>query len=584
MISRPPLIVAGMHRSATSLVASFLAAAGVDMGRHLVAADERNPRGYWEDSRFLELNRTMLAEAAGEVTDGWPDWGIGDEATLDETSFAPYRARAAELVAAASVSSAAAWGWKDPRTALALRFWREVCPGARFVLVFRDPAEVQASIERLGQPVFLERPQLGTVAWLRYNRALLDFAETYPDECLVVGAPGLLRRPDRVFELVRDRAGVALTGNPWQVAAQVADPGLLRPPPAAFSPAVPAELASESRELFAVLEERADIPARAPSGPRVSVVIPCLDDGAYLPDALASTAALDAEVLVVDDGSTDPATVRELDRVAAEGWAVRRVTHRGLPAARNAGFRLARHDYLVPLDADNRLCPSFVDRAVAALDRDPGLAAVYGDVMLFGGATGTRRPGPVALADLITDNQVDACAVIRRAAWADAGGYDEAFTAWEDWDLWLTMLERGWRLKYLPAPALEYRVRDGMLARLVASERQQSELRALLLRKHGPSFARHLPRVSRAWARSLAHTVADDPGMASPPVLAALAPDAREREMPPVSDRAAWHGRVLRTAWRACDGARRVAHGVRRARRGAGNAWRGLRRLEPLAR
>src|SRR5947199_6137561 len=69
-----PLLLAGMHRSGTSLVASWLARAGVDLGRDLLPADAGNPTGYFEALSFLDLDRRMLLAATPEEP-GHRDWG-----------------------------------------------------------------------------------------------------------------------------------------------------------------------------------------------------------------------------------------------------------------------------------------------------------------------------------------------------------------------------------------------------------------------------------------------------------------------------------------------------------------------------
>ena len=70
-----PIVVAGMHRSGTSLVASVLSMLGVSLGSTLLGADRNNPKGYFEDTDFLRLNREMLAAATIAGEPGHQDWG-----------------------------------------------------------------------------------------------------------------------------------------------------------------------------------------------------------------------------------------------------------------------------------------------------------------------------------------------------------------------------------------------------------------------------------------------------------------------------------------------------------------------------
>src|SRR5271156_2351481 len=91
---------------------------------------------------------------------------------------------------------------------------------------------------------------------------------------------------------------------------------------------------------------------------KVSVVIPCFNHGAFLPEAVASVINIkrnDIELIVVDDGSTDERTGKEMDALVAQGINVVRQENKGLAAARNAGILLAKGEYILPLDADNRL-------------------------------------------------------------------------------------------------------------------------------------------------------------------------------------------------------------------------------------
>src|SRR5258706_9449184 len=198
---------------------------------------------------------------------------------------------------------------------------------------------------------------------------------------------------------------------------------------------------------------------------RLSVIIPCHDDGDYLIEAVASVErnAPATELIVVDDGSSQPRTREVLAALRDAGHRVIEQPHAGLSAARNAGIAAATGDYLLPLDADNRLLPGFIEEAIAQLDADPAVGVAYVDRREFGARTGDVAVPELDLPRLLWSNYIDACAVVRRTVWSDVGGYDVAFTDWEDWDFWLGAAERGWRFVHLPRPAFEYRVRPDSL-------------------------------------------------------------------------------------------------------------------------
>jgi glycosyltransferase involved in cell wall biosynthesis len=197
----------------------------------------------------------------------------------------------------------------------------------------------------------------------------------------------------------------------------------------------------------------------------VSIVIPCFNDGRFLGEAVASAlACVDprCEVIVVDDGSDEPATLEALDEVRGTAVTVLERPHRGPGAARNAGIEAASGRFILPLDADNRLRPRYAALGCELLDRDPGIAIVYGDAELFGERTGIRRPRAFELERLLRGNYIDTCAVFRREVWEQTGGYATAVISWEDWSFWLAAAEAGFGFHYVPEVLFEYRVRaDG---------------------------------------------------------------------------------------------------------------------------
>lgn len=493
-----PWIVAGMHRSGTSLLASTLVAAGVDMGAHLLAGDARNPPGYFEDVELLDLHRRMLVAACPGDAAGHADWGWTEAERLDRSAFAVFRDEARALVAARRATGRP-WGFKDPRATLLLDFWLELAPDARFLLPYRPPWEVAASMQRLGAEVFLRRPDFGVRIWELYNRHLLDFRRRHPDRTLLVATGAAVDDSRRFGELLGERLGLAATAD--ALAGRLRPELLHRTPPADPLVAVAAAAYPECRDLLAALDAAADLPGdalwdRAPprppqavAEPRVAVVVPCFEHGDFVVEAVASVARsipLPHELVVVDDGSEGTRTRAILGNLRAAGFDVRERPHRGLAAARNHGFAVTRAPYVIPLDADNLLLPDFVAAALDVLDGDDAIAAVYGDRVEAGLRSGRVEIGDFDAEVMVSANYVDACAVIRRATWEACGGYDEAMPAqgYEDWDLWLAAIARGSRLRWLPRPAFVYRVRpDSMLAVLDASPRR-ADVEHYLAAKH----------------------------------------------------------------------------------------------------
>lgn len=477
----PPLrlIVTGMHRSGTSFVASLLAAWNVRMGDQLLPADRGNPAGYFEDVDFLELNRRILV-ACTPPEDGHRDWGWTESENFDAGQLPAHRNAAAALVAARE-RAGGPWGWKDPRTSMLLDFWDDVLGReARFLFLYRHPWEVADSMLRTGADVWLTHPGYPARIWTQYNRRILDFHRRHRDRTLLVSTNRMLRDPEAFVAAVRRHFGIE--ANAEAITRLRAENSFVSTSDDDPLPRLWRYTNAEAMETLGALDDVADVgndrrweaasTTRAPRNtprpgeqPRLAVVIPCHDDGDYLIDAVASVErnAPAAELIIVDDGSTQPRTRQVLAALREAGHRVIEQPHSGLSAARNCGIAASAGDYFLPLDADNRLLPGFAADAVALLDADPAAGVVYGDRREFGARSGDVAVPELDLARLLWSNYIDACAVVRRAVWSDVGGYDFAFPAWEDWDFWLGAAERGWRFLHRPQPAFEYRIRPDSL-------------------------------------------------------------------------------------------------------------------------
>jgi len=203
--------------------------------------------------------------------------------------------------------------------------------------------------------------------------------------------------------------------------------------------------------------------------PRVSVVIPCYNLGQYLDEAVSSVTAQtfqDFEILIVDDGSTDAATQTVLAGYSRPKTRVIRAAHAGLATARNLGISQAAGRYLCALDADDALEPTFLEKMIRVLDDDPSLTFSSCWLRTFGDETWDWTPERCDLPTLLWEDTVLTAALVRREAVESVGGYDTSMPEQgdEDWDLWLTLVERGHRGAILPEALFNYRRRAGSMS------------------------------------------------------------------------------------------------------------------------
>ncbi len=227
-------------------------------------------------------------------------------------------------------------------------------------------------------------------------------------------------------------------------------------------------------------------------GPLVSVIVPHYNLGTWLPETLASVARQryrDFEIVLVDDGSTDAASVEAFERAEAPNLRKVRQANGGLAAARNAGLAAARGELVLPLDADDLIAEDYIAAAVLGHERVPGLAFITSYVEHFRVTPGDL-PGfgyvPLGLhaPTMFLGNYASTCcALIRRSALDAVGGYDPSWPSYEDWDVWCAMAARGMQAAVLPRVGFFYRYRDASMVRTTARA-QDRELRARLIRKH----------------------------------------------------------------------------------------------------
>jgi hypothetical protein len=248
--ARRVLVVSGMHRSGTSLMAGLAAAAGIDMGSTLMPASRGNRLGHFEDLEFVRFHEECL-ERRGAGAFSPPDGGV--------TGWSAGELRQArELVDRRA--GRPAWGFKDPRTALFLPLWAPLLPAPFFLLLYRHPAEVALSLLRRGIDLEVQLdPWTAVRAWTVYNRGILDFRRRCADRCLLLSVAGIRRDLREALALAAARSGLPLDRAG---AAPLYSPDELRTGLAASGLDWRA-VAPEAMELYALLEQAADLPAGA---------------------------------------------------------------------------------------------------------------------------------------------------------------------------------------------------------------------------------------------------------------------------------------------------------------------------------
>ncbi|MFO0697663.1 MAG: glycosyltransferase, partial [Nitrospira sp.] len=219
-----------------------------------------------------------------------------------------------------------------------------------------------------------------------------------------------------------------------------------------------------------------------PNGkPLVSVIIPCFNYGNYLREAIDSVLAQtfkDVEIIIVDDGSTDPYTQHVLDTLEKPNARIIRQNNQGVSAARNNGIREAQGKYICCLDADDVLTPTYLEKAVYILETK-ALDICYSWVQLFGDEDMLWKTAPFNIEELTKWNIVSTSAVFAKSNWKRAGGYKKNFHGIEDWEFWITLAEGGARGHRIPEPLFLYRKHGRSLTTETDLEKLSNDIKAL---------------------------------------------------------------------------------------------------------
>lgn len=225
-------------------------------------------------------------------------------------------------------------------------------------------------------------------------------------------------------------------------------------------------------------------------------VIPCYNHGQWVAQAVGSCldqrGAPPVEVVLVDDGSDDASTPDACQALAGPRVRVLRQDNAGLPAARNAGARLARGRYLVFLDADDWIEPTFVQTLHQALSQDPQASHAYCQERLtdLGQGVVWRVPAWDPITLLVTNLHPVTC-LVRRDRFEAVGGFDPTMRqGYEDWDLWLRFAECSWHGVRVQQVLFNWR-RHAPQTMIDRATAQHEALYRRLLENHRAFFERH---------------------------------------------------------------------------------------------
>ncbi len=223
--------------------------------------------------------------------------------------------------------------------------------------------------------------------------------------------------------------------------------------------------------------------------PKVSVIIPCYNQGMYIDETIESVLKQtfdDYEIIVVNDGSTDELTNEKLKNYHFPRVRVITTLNQGLAEARNTGIRNSSGEYILPLDADDTIADTYIEKAVAVLDKNPSAGIVYSRASLFGEQTGEWGLDSYSDEIIMRQNVIFCSAFFRRSDYDRTPGYNKNMLyGWEDWDFWLSLLELGVKVVSIPEILFNYRIKNvSMVKQLLTENVKTRYLKDQIVKNH----------------------------------------------------------------------------------------------------
>ncbi|MDR1544611.1 MAG: glycosyltransferase [Prevotellaceae bacterium] len=226
----------------------------------------------------------------------------------------------------------------------------------------------------------------------------------------------------------------------------------------------------------------------------ISVIVPCYNQAQYLDECLQSVENqifTDWECLIVDDGSPD--NTAEI----AKKWANRNNRFRylkkengGLGSARNFGIENALGEWILPLDADDKISENYMQLAVNEFDNN--YKVIYCEAKRFGKKQGLWKMPNFSLNTLAKRNVIFCTAFFRKNEWQKVGGYDiNLLNGWEDWEFWIALLKNGGKVLKINEVCFFYRIKkQSMITDLMQKKELNLHTFDYIRSKHNIFFAK----------------------------------------------------------------------------------------------
>ena len=199
--------------------------------------------------------------------------------------------------------------------------------------------------------------------------------------------------------------------------------------------------------------------------PLVSVIVPIYNSEEFITETIESIinqSYKNLEIILINDGSTDNSKQICRKYLAKDSRIIYiEKENGGVVAARNDGIAKATGEYILPVDSDDIIEKTYIEKAVDIITKNDKIGIVYCKAEFIGAKTGYWDLPEFTIANILKDNCIFATALFKRTDWIKVGGYKEYVkNSTEDYDFWLSLIENGSKVYRIPEILFKYRIRE----------------------------------------------------------------------------------------------------------------------------
>ena len=227
----------------------------------------------------------------------------------------------------------------------------------------------------------------------------------------------------------------------------------------------------------------------------ISVIMPCFNDGEYIEEAVGSVlnqAYKNFEIIIIDDYSSDEKTKIEIKKILKKDKRILAIfleKNGGTAKARNIAISKAKGKYILPLDADDKIAPTYIEKVLKEFKKDPTVSVVYCDAQLFGLKNGKWNLPEFSFSKMLLQNLVFCSGVYRKSDWKRYSGYNPNMkNLYEDWDFWLNFVGEKKKFYKIPEILFFYRIKENSRNKKSENIKDDAEAVTQLRRNHKKLF------------------------------------------------------------------------------------------------